>query len=140
MNSKTFYARYGSRVVKYIQQKVYPLCEKIFHVYLMRGLQKYARNCNLMVAFWATCNIGQPIWQQLFALKKPSLELNFLPSPCQVGMKNSVKYWKYFLLYFTTLETYCEVSKIFIPDRHDYCDRSLCLQNFLRSFQSQLLP
>ena len=25
---------------------------------------------------------------------------------CQVGMKNVVKYWKDFLLYFTTLETY----------------------------------
>ena len=24
---------------------------------------------------------------------------------CQVGMKNAVKYWKDFLLYFTTLET-----------------------------------
>ena len=31
----------------------------------------------------------------------------FLQSPCQVGMKNAVKYWKGFLLYFTTLETYC---------------------------------
>ena len=52
----------------------------------MRGLQKYAKNWNLGVAFWATCKIGQPIqpiWQQFFALpwsalKKPSWELNFL--------------------------------------------------------------
>ena len=52
----------------------------------MRGLQNYARNWNLTVAFWATCKIGQPIqpmWQQFFALpwsalKKPSWELNFL--------------------------------------------------------------
>ena len=36
----------------------------------------------------------------------------FLHSPCQVGMKNTVKYWKDFLLYFTTLKTYCELSKI----------------------------
>ena len=63
----------------------------------MRGLQKNARNWNLTVAFWATCKMGQPIqplWQQFFALK------------------NAVKYWKDFLLYFTALETYCDLSLI----------------------------
>ena len=30
-----------------------------------------------------------------------------MQSPHQVDMKNIVKWWKYFLLYFTTLETYC---------------------------------
>ena len=49
-------------------------------------IAKYARNWNVLEAFWATCKIGQPIqpiWQQFFALpwsalKKPSWELNFL--------------------------------------------------------------
>ena len=27
-------------------------------------------------------------------------------------MKNAVKYWKDFLLYFTTLETYCDIPKL----------------------------
>ena len=31
----------------------------------------------------------------------------FLQSSCQVGLKNAVKYWKDFLLYFPTLDTYC---------------------------------
>ena len=59
--------------------------DNVFHVYLMRGYQKYARNWILTMAFWATCKIpqpSQPIWQHLFALpwsalKKPPWEFNF---------------------------------------------------------------
>ena len=35
-----------------------------------------------------------------------SISYIFLQSPHQVDMKNVVKWWKDFLLYFTTLETY----------------------------------
>ena len=38
-----------------------------------------------------------------------SISYIFLQSPHQVDMKNVVKWWKDFLLYFTTLETYREV-------------------------------
>jgi hypothetical protein len=38
-----------------------------------------------------------------------SISSIFLESPDQVDMKNVVKCWKYFLSYFTTLETYREV-------------------------------
>ena len=59
--------------------------DNVFHVYLMRGFQKYARNWILTMAFWATCKIAQPIqpiWQHIFALpwsalKKPPWEFNF---------------------------------------------------------------
>jgi hypothetical protein len=37
-----------------------------------------------------------------------SISCIFLQSPHQVDMKNFVKWWKDFLLYFTTLETYHE--------------------------------
>ena len=40
----------------------------------------------------------------------------FLQSPCQVDMKNAVKYQKGFLLYFTTLETYCGAHSIYYGD------------------------
>ena len=30
-----------------------------------------------------------------------------MQSPCQIVVKNAIKYWKDFFLYFTTLETYC---------------------------------
>ena len=51
----------------------------------MRGFKKYERNWILMMAFWATYKVAQPIqpiWQPFFALpwsalKKPPLEFNF---------------------------------------------------------------
>ena len=66
-------------------KKFFPAFGNIFHVYLTRGFQKYARNWILTMAFWATCKIAQPIqpiWQHIFALpwsalKKPSWEFNF---------------------------------------------------------------
>ena len=45
--------------------------DNIFHVYLMKGFQKYKRNWILTMAFRATCKIAQPIqpiWQHIFAL------------------------------------------------------------------------
>ena len=74
-------SRYVSRVVKYNKKSFHHLTTFFMPKHLMRGLQKYARNWNLTMAFWATCKIGQPIhpiWQQFFALKKQSWELNFL--------------------------------------------------------------
>ena len=53
-------------MVRY-NKKFFQHLTTFFHVYLIRGLQKYARNWNLRVAFWATCKKGQPIqpiWQQ----------------------------------------------------------------------------
>ena len=44
-----------------IGQKVFSAFDNIFHVYLMRGFQKYERNWILTMAFWATCKIAQPI-------------------------------------------------------------------------------
>ena len=69
------------------------------------------------MAFWATCKIAQPIqpiWQHIFAMPWSALKRHrgnsissiFLESPDQVEMKNIVKFWKDFLPYFTTLETY----------------------------------
>ena len=66
-------------------KKVFVTFDNVFHVYLMRGFQKYARNWILTMAFWATCKIAQPIqpiWQHIFALpwsalKKPPWEFNF---------------------------------------------------------------
>jgi hypothetical protein len=51
--------------------------DNVFHVYLMRGFQKYARNWILTMAFWATCKIAQPIqpiWQHIFALSWSALK------------------------------------------------------------------
>ena len=72
-----------SRVLKY--QKVFRGFDNIFHVYLIRGFQKYKQNWILTMAFWVTCKITQPIqpiWQHIFALpksalKKPPWEFNF---------------------------------------------------------------
>ena len=55
----------------WIAKKVFLTFDDIFHVYLMRGLQKYERNWILTMAFWVTCKIAQPIqpiWQHIFAL------------------------------------------------------------------------
>ena len=38
--------------------------------------------------------------------RENSISFIFLESPYEVDMKNVVKCWKYFLSYFTTLETY----------------------------------
>ena len=54
-----------------IPKKVFGGFDNIFHVYLMRGFQKYERNWILMMAFWASCKIAQPIqpiWQHILAL------------------------------------------------------------------------
>ena len=81
--------RYVSRVVKYLKKSFRHLTMFFMSTWwgpLNEGLQKYARNWNLTMAFWNTCKIAQPIkpiqynffallW---FALKKPSWELNFL--------------------------------------------------------------
>ena len=32
-------------------------------------------------------------------------------------MTNAVKYWKDFLLYFTTLETYCDMTMRMLPQK-----------------------
>ena len=77
--------RHGMFLQWWNTKNIFPPFDNVFHVYL-RGLQKYAKNWNLIVAFWATCKIGQPIqpiWQQFFALpcsalKKLFWELNFL--------------------------------------------------------------
>ena len=50
-------------------------------------------------------------WLSYLAGSSKSHEISifciFLQSPHQVDMKNLVKWWKDFLLYFTTLKTYC---------------------------------
>ena len=106
-----------------VPQKVFPAFDNIFHVYLMRRLQKYARIWNITMSFWATsvhtCKIGQsilPIASSfcpiLVCLKKPpwlnclSAHTYFSDSPHQVDMKNMVKYCKEFLWYSNTLKTY----------------------------------
>ena len=92
--------------------------DNIFHVYLMRGFQKYAINWILTMAFWATCKIAQPIqpiWQHIFALpwsalKKPPWEFNIFHI---FGIPSSSRHEKccqilpnIFLGYFNTLETH----------------------------------
>ena len=65
-------------------KKVFGGFDNIFHIYLMRGFQKYERNRILMMALWVTCKIAQPIqpfWQPIFALhycvlKKSPWEFN----------------------------------------------------------------
>ena len=70
-----------------IPQKVFIAFGNVSHVYLIRGLQKYAKNLIFTMAFWATCKKVQPIQpiqQQHFTLswsafKRPSWwYLNFL--------------------------------------------------------------
>ena len=72
----------------------------------MRGLQKYARNWNPTVVFWATCKIGQliqPIWQHFFCPvlvcpQKVSLEFIFLQSYRQVDQHEKLyqMFWNTF--------------------------------------------
>ena len=57
-------------------------------------------------------NLAAIFCPAFFCPQKAIMGIKFLAyfcslSPCQVGMKNAVKYWKDFLLYFTILETYC---------------------------------
>ena len=42
-----------------IPKKVFGGFDNIFHVYLMRGFQKYGRNWILMVTFWGQTKAGQ---------------------------------------------------------------------------------
>ena len=94
----------------------------LFHVYLMRGFQKYLRNWILTVDFWATCKVAQTINHSQFSpsgstflhcLSLPSknhgensISFIFLESPHQVDMKNVIKSSKHFFGYFNTLETH----------------------------------
>ena len=87
----------------------------------MRGLQKYARNLILTVAFGGQTKTGQKIaarWAGSYladSLKSQceiSFHLHILPSPHQVDMKNVVKCWKDFLWYSTTLETHRLAGRI----------------------------
>ena len=67
---KPVYIQYFTVSIE-IPKKVFGRFDNVFHVYLMRGFQKYARNWILTMAFWATCKIAQPIqpiWQLIFAL------------------------------------------------------------------------
>ena len=110
-------SQYVSRGVKY-KQKVFPIFDSIFHTYLTRGLQIYARKFNSHNGFLRAdqgrakncCQIGWigcPILQVAQkATMRFQISFIFKQSPHQVDMKNFVKWWKDFLLYFTTLETY----------------------------------
>ena len=54
-----------------IAQKAFPAFDNIFHVYLMRGFQKYGRNWILTVAFWGQTKAGQKCaarWAELAVL------------------------------------------------------------------------
>ena len=105
-----------SRVLKY-SKKVFEGFENVFHVYLMRGFQKYAGNWILTMAFWATCKIAQPIqpiWQHIFAppwsaLKKPPWEFNFFhifEIPSASRHENCCQILQTLFGYFNTLETH----------------------------------
>ena len=93
-----------------IQQKVFTPFDNVFHVYLMRGLQKYV--CMKLKSHGGFLSYLQDMTANLANLASKSHHGNlisciFLQSPCHVGMKNALKYWKGFLLYFITLKTYC---------------------------------
>ena len=64
------FALWVSRVLKYPKKYLEDLTT-FSYVYLMRGFQKYERKWIITMAFWATCQIAQPIqpiWQHIFAL------------------------------------------------------------------------
>ena len=96
-------------------KKAFEAFDNISHFYLMRGLQKYARNWDFTMAFWATCKIRKPIWQLFFALpwsvlKKPLWELNFLQIfaiPSSSRDEKCCQCCKDLLWYLNSLETYC---------------------------------
>ena len=123
MRLSTYLARYVSSVVKCDKKSFHHLTTfflstwwgdsknvqkfKISQVFLSYLQDRTANLVNLAAFFFALTWSG---------LKKPSLI--FLQSPCQVGMKNAAKYWKDFLLYFTTLETHCTVLDILYSALH----------------------
>ena len=93
--------------------------DNIFHVYLMRGFQKYERNWILMVAFWGqnqgrakmccqTGWIGCATLQVTQSHRDNSISFIFLESPHQVDLKNVVKSFKHFFGYFNTRETHSD--------------------------------
>ena len=51
-NASLSLIRYVYRVFG-IPQQVCPVSNNVFHIHLMRGLQKYKRNLKIMMAFWA---------------------------------------------------------------------------------------
>jgi hypothetical protein len=56
-----------------------------------------------------TANLAAIFCPTLVCPEKAIVGIKFLAYFCSpLGMKNAVKYWKDFLLYFTTLKTYCE--------------------------------
>ena len=81
-------------------QKVFGGFHNIFHVYLMRGFQKFGRNWILMVAFWEQTKAGQKcaarcgcaILQVSQKGKKPSWEFNFFHI---FGILSSSRYEKW---------------------------------------------
>jgi hypothetical protein len=82
-----------------IHQKVFVASfENVFHVYLRRGLEKYASNLIITIAFTKIGQPIQPIWLQFFALSWSALK-----KLCS----------KHFLEYFNTLEIHRDfLSKI----------------------------
>ena len=91
-----------------IPQNVFLAFDNVFHVYLMRGFPKYARNSILTMAFWGQTKTGQKIatrWAGLAVLscryssnshRENSISYIFLQSHHQVEMKNIVKCYKDF--------------------------------------------
>ena len=153
-------SRYVFRVAKY-HKKSFHRFNNTFHVYLMRGFQKHARNWILTMPFWATREIAQPInpiWQHIFALpwsalKKPPCEFisfHIFGSPHQVDMKNVDKCWKDFLCYFTALETYrglqimqkfCQFQLVLVLSAFDAnCYFRSCLSEFDPTCEKQIIP
>ena len=86
-----------------ISKKVFGGIDNIFHVYLMRGFQKYGRNLILTVAFWLCYFAGSSK-----SHRENSISFIFLEFPHQVDMKNVVNSSKHFFGYFNTLETHSE--------------------------------
>ena len=100
-----------------IAKKVFVKFDNVFHAYLMRGFQKYGRNCILTVAFKGRLRQGKNVlpdglnWLCYFAGSSKSHRENsissiFLESPHQVDMKEVVKCYKHFFGYFNALKTH----------------------------------
>ena len=79
-------ARYVSRAVKYNTKSFY-------HLTMQDRRVNPANTANLAAIFCPS----------LFCPQKAVVGIS-----CKFLLKNAVKFWKAFLLYFTTLETYCE--------------------------------
>ena len=103
--------------------------DNIFHVHLMRGFQKYARNWILIMAFGATYLQNSTANSVHLAVhfstvwvcpQKATVQIQFLsyfwnPLIKYLDMKNVVKSSKYFFGYFNTLETHSEVLRAYCP-------------------------